>query len=130
MEVAASWAQVVRSVLQAQEELAKGAVSPFALLCAADAKLRAHLDLICDLSFHGLLVAWVMEGVRERVSTHAVPTFWRQHSELDVSSDRQCQTTFFAAIDGLARCVATARALAHAPSTCRPRPIEPVSTVM
>ena len=67
MEVAASWAQVVRSVLQAQEELAKGAVSPFALLCAADAKLRAHLDLICDLSFHGLLVAWVMEGVRERI---------------------------------------------------------------
>ena len=36
--------------------------------------------MVAILSFHGLLVAWVMEGVRERVSTHAVPTFWRQHS--------------------------------------------------
>jgi hypothetical protein len=80
-ETTASWTEVVRAVVQAQEDLVQGSLSSFRERCAGDAALRGHLDLLSERGLHDLLIAWIMEGVRERISVFAVPNFWQRYHE-------------------------------------------------
>ena len=113
VETTAAWTDVVRAVVQSQEELvATAGSSPpsFVRRCAEDATLRAQLDLLCERQMHGLLLAWLIEGVRERLANHAVPSFWRHYREApgppagarsSAAVQRRCQAAFFAAVHEL-----------------------------
>ena len=114
IEATTSWTAVVHAIVQIQEDLragVAGATQAFSRRCVEDAQMRAHLDIICQHDFHGLLLAWVMEGVRERLSTHAVPNFWRCYREVaaatprgrppSAAQQRRYQAAFFAAVQEL-----------------------------
>ena len=119
IESTAAWSAVVRAIVQSQEELMQGvpgAEQAFARRCSEDAALRAHLDLVCERGLHDLLLSWIMEGIRERLAVHAVPSFWRHYREvvaggaalrgkLSVPLQRRCQAAFFAAVKELAHFV-------------------------
>ena len=128
----AAWTEIVRAIVQAQQALTTstsgdggGAAPSFVQCCAADPQMRSHLDHVCNAGLHGLLVSWVMEGVRERITAHAVPNFWQHYRSLMGSSagaaatvataasadrlppavQRRFQESFFAAVTELARYV-------------------------
>jgi hypothetical protein len=108
IETTASWTVIVRSIVQSQQEImASPTASPaFVRRCAEEPAMRAHLDLVVDRNMYGLLKAWFMEGVRERLFNHAVPRFWRHYRELpavapgvrsSAAVQRRIQAAFFAA---------------------------------
>ena len=112
IETTASWTVIVRSIVQSQQEImANPKVSPtFVRRCAEDPAMRAHLDLVVDRNMYGLLKAWFIEGVRERLFNHAVPRFWRHYRELpalapgvrsSAAVQRRIQAAFFAAMHEL-----------------------------
>ena len=114
-EATAAWTDVVRAIVQGQEDLVQNVSSSFVRRCAEDAGLRSHLDLLVERGLHGLLVAWVIEGIRERLATHAVPAFWRYYHgvagsgerswKLSAGMQRSFQAAFFAAVHELNRYV-------------------------
>ena len=115
IEVTSAWTVVVRAIVQGQDFLNRGLPDSFVKRCVEDASLRAALDLILErsspINFHDLLVAWVMEGIRERLTVHAVPAFWQHYREaaasvpantpLNAVQQRRLQTAFFAAVGEL-----------------------------
>ena len=119
MNSTSAWSAVVHAIVQSQEELVSGepaAKQAFARWCSEDEQLRTNLDRVCEHGLHDLLLSWIMEGVRERISTHAVPAFWQHYREAvggsamphdwrDTGLQRRCQAAFFAAVQELAHYV-------------------------
>ncbi len=114
-ELTASWTVVVQAIVGVQEELQSaapdtvGVAAAFGHRCASEPELWRHLDVVCERNLHSFLLAWVMEGVRERLSSHAVPRFWSHYAEAaeliasregmpSAAAQRRCQAAFFAAV--------------------------------
>lgn len=91
-ETTSVWAEVVRAVVRFQELPLQGgppqnqAAQVHAFV--SDRELHERLRFLRERGMHGLLVAWVMEGVRERLINHAVPAFWQHYYE-DQESARE-----------------------------------------
>jgi hypothetical protein len=88
IEATACWTAVVRAITQDQHEslaLLHGHPGPaqsFADRCDAEPELRRQLEQLCAQQLHGLLMEWLVAGVRERLAVHAVPQFWHHYREL------------------------------------------------
>jgi hypothetical protein len=111
------WTDVICAIKQAQDKLqdstsADCAHCSFVHRCAADPVLRAKLDFLQERNLHGILLSWVVEGVRERLTCHAVPQFWRlfchvhstKHGPLSSGLQRAYQASFFTAVGAMSRC--------------------------
>ena len=85
----ASWTAVAKAIELDQQDavvLLKGEArngrTSFVDRCAAEPELRRQLEHLCERELHGLLIAWLLEGMKERLTSHAVPHFWEHYHEL------------------------------------------------
>ena len=129
IETTAAWSAVVRAItLDQQEALAAlqgGSSQPsFVQRCATDPQLRQQLDMVCERQLHGLLMEWVVDGIKVHVHAHVAPHFWVRYRETspalqqcggrpNAALQRRCQANLFAAVRELHAYMGSRLQLAH-----------------
>ena len=114
-ELMMSWNRVVQSIAVVQQDGTSHMSPPsFIYRCTQERALSQHLDTICQCQLYDLLLAWVMESVRHYLSSHVVPKFWSHYRKCAITRpavqrcpmpNRQCQSSFFAAVQELNKCM-------------------------